>query len=135
MLEYDEWVVPGEVEYAEKKAAEIEPKIFDLPTDDIRNSLLEWEESLLSDDLRREIIVQHSIRHMAADAVKYLDGDWQTIKRDFNLSDTKCDRVMKTIDRKLNSKSKSVVFTDLEEKIADYIKGYYGWHFWPYEVE
>lgn len=27
MLEYDEWVVPGEVEYAEKKAAEIESQI------------------------------------------------------------------------------------------------------------
>ena len=135
MLEYDEWVVPGEVEYAEKKVAEIEaqiekyhqnynvdksgcyigsihiqltehiwsifkvrmpnslwslpdidvynymnvdwfrnqvapidePKIFDLPADDIRNSLPEWEEALLSDDLHREIIVQHSIRHMAAE--------------------------------------------------------------------
>ena len=27
MLEYDEWVVPGELKYAEKKAAEIESQI------------------------------------------------------------------------------------------------------------
>lgn len=27
MLEYDEWVVPGEMEYAERKAAQIEAKI------------------------------------------------------------------------------------------------------------
>lgn len=203
MLEYDEWVVPGEVEYAEKKAAEIEaqiekyhenysvdksgcylgsihiqltehiwsifkvrmpnslwslpdidvynymnvdwfrnqvapidePKIFDLPANDIRNSLPGWEESLIPDDLRKEIIVQHSVRHMAADAIKYLDGDWRMIKREFNLSDGKCDRVMETLDKKLNSKNKSVIFTELEEKIADYIKGYHEWHFCPYEVE
>ena len=40
MLEYDEWVVPGEVEYAEKKAAEIESHIQKYHKDTLRG---DWE--------------------------------------------------------------------------------------------
>lgn len=135
MLEYDEWVVPGELEYAEKKGKEIEaqiqkyhkisfrsnwerddwdiyiqitehivgkfgvtipksvwyyaihnigicnsmildwfrdevapidePKIFDLPDDDIRSTLPEWDESMLSDDTILDILQSHSSRYLA----------------------------------------------------------------------
>ena len=191
MLEYDEWAVPGEVEYAEKKAAEIEaqlrklnkndensclycqvdmriqitehvaevfetkcpkywidwqyditdkklinyyksrggcidePKVFDLPADDIRSNLPEWDESLLPDASLRDIMRRHSIRYMTTNAIEYLEGDYDGIKDEFHFSDAKCDRIMETFVKKLSIKNKLVVFTELEEKIADYIK-YYG---------
>lgn len=177
MLKYDEWAVPGEVEYAERKAAEIEvrieryhrdyeksysyaeftlqlqftehvegifdikqlygiwmdyditnemligyfksvggcvdePKMFDLPDDVIRSSLPEWDESLLPDDSWRDIKGRHSTQYMVTNAIEYLDGDWRTIKRKFNLSDAKCDRIMEIFVKKLSIKNKPVVFTE-----------------------
>lgn len=196
MLEYDEWSVPGEVEYAKGKAAEIEaqlksyhrdyeksyeyeersmriqltehvvgvfaikfpthtwldyditdemlinyfiakggfidePKIFDLPDDDIRNSLPEWDGALLPDDAGRDIMEMHSIRYMAAGAIKKMDGDYYTITREFNFSDAKCSRIMEAFTKKLDIENKPVAFTELEQKIADYIKcdGYYWKHY------
>lgn len=93
-----------------------EPKIFDLPADDIRNSLPEWDESLLPDDVLKAVMVRHSIRHMVADAIKYMDGNWWAIGMKFNLSDSKCDRIMETFVKKLYIKNKPVVFTELEKK-------------------
>lgn len=210
MLKYDEWVVPGEVEYAERKAAEIEtklqryyetagemtgrywdlpmtiqftehvygkfsislseymfsppdidvtnemllewfrdqvapieePAIFDLPADDIRNSLPEWDESLLSNASRRYIMGMHSTRYIIAEEIEEMDGDYYDIKRELNFSDAKCDRAMEDLLKKLHIRNKLVVFTDLEEKIVDCLKNriydwdyhYYGshyelWHF------
>ena len=198
MLEYDEWVVPGEVEYAEKKAAEIEaqlqryyetastmtgsyldfvmtiqitehvfgkfevslweymlvppdidmkndmmldwfrdqvapidePKIFDLPDSDIRNNLPEWDESLLPDDSWRDIMGRHSTRYMVAKKIEDMDGDYYDIKEEFHFSDAKCDGVMETLVNKLYTRNKPVVFTDLEEKIVDCLKGgIYDWNY------
>lgn len=111
-----------------------EPKIFDLPADDIRNNLPEWDESLLPDASRRDIIGRHSIRYMTTNAMEYLDGDWRTIRRKFNLSDAKCDRIIGTFIKKLDTSNKQVVFTELEEKIADYIK-YDGCNYWCHSYE
>lgn len=110
-----------------------EPKIFDLPAEDIRNSIPEWNDSLLPDDIRKDIMEEHSIRHMVADALEYLDGNYDGIKREFKLNDSKCDRVMEIFVRKMNTDNKPAAFTELEEKIADSIKVYctyydYGYH-------
>lgn len=187
LLKYDEWVVPGEVEYAERKAGEIEaqlerhnkkyknscvyweadmdiqltehivgifvikypsdlwmdydvtdemligyfkkmggcvdePKIFGLPADDVRNNLPEWDDSLIPDTSWRDIMGKHSIRYMAAVAIKSFDGDYDKIKRKFNLDDAKCSRIMETFIKKLETQNKKIIFTEIEEKIADYIK-------------
>lgn len=203
MLEYDEWVVPGEVEYAEKKAAEIElqiqkwhkdflknetwkrrdvsfhiqitehvagefwialpdsvwlyeadidiseamildcyrdmvapvedPKIFDIPADDIRSQLPEWNNSLISDDIRRNIMEKHSIRYRAARAAEDMNGDYYYIQREFKLSDAKCSRIMDTFIKKLKTENKPVPFTELEKKIGRFLMPYYNHHSYYYE--
>lgn len=155
MLEYDEWAVPGEVEYAEKKAAEVEaqleryhreyeksysygehtlrlqftehvagifeikhpygiwmdydvtdemlmdyfkdiggsvdePKIFDLPDDDIRRNLPEWDEAFLTENAIREIMDFHSSRYIVVKEIKHIEdvrGQKDAVKRNFNFSD------------------------------------------------
>lgn len=192
MLEHDEWVVPGEVEYAEKKVAEIEaqlqryyetadeltgrywnfsmmiqftehvfgkfkvslaeymisppdidvtnemlldwfrdqvapidePKIFDLPADDIRNSLPEWNESLLPDDSWKRIMRMHSSLYMVVKEIEKMDGNYDKMERQLNLSKAKFVRVMETLVKKLYLQNGPVVFTDLEEKIVDCLLNY-----------
>lgn len=202
MLIYDdEWVVPGEVEYAERKAAEIEaqiqeyhkgfregqvdiyddsiyiqitehiigkfeitlldsiwkiyhnkvtndmmlrwfrdtiapidaPKIFDLPADDIRSSLPEWDESLLPDSARRRILLVHSSLNKVVRQIKKRNDYYDDIEREYGFSDTKCSRIMKTFIDKLNrldTENKPVTFTELEEEIGKYMvsKDKYDWH-------
>lgn len=194
MLEYDEWVVPGEVEYAEKKAAEIgsqienyhktslrgdwmrddwtvyiqvtehvigkfcvtvpkdvwqyaiydidisnsmmldwfqdevapidEPMIFDLPADDIRSRLPEWDESLLPDESRKDILRMHSARYKVVCGIKDLDGDYDGIKEAYNLDNTKCSKIMETFFKKLDTRNRPVTFTELEEQIGKHIMSY-----------
>lgn len=190
MLKYDEWAVPGEVEYAKKKAAEIElqiqkwhkdffkkeiwkrgdtsfsirltehvagefgiklpesvwlyahdidisnamildwyrdmvapidePKIFDIPAEDVRSRLPEWDDSFLTDDTRGNIMEDHSIRYHAVQGIEKMDGDYSEIQREFKLSDAKCSRIMDTFVKNLKNKNKQAVFTELEEKIGKY---------------
>lgn len=188
MLQYDEWAVPGELEYAERKAAEIEaqiqkyhkislrgdwerddwdiyiqitehivgkfgvtipksvwhyaihdidiynsmkldwfqdeiapidePIIFELPPDDIRRSLPEWDESMLSDDTILDILQSHSSRYLAIKGIEENPDYYSTfVKKDYHLSDAKYDNVMNTLIKKLHD-NKPVVLTEIEEKIA-----------------
>ncbi|MDE7354449.1 MAG: hypothetical protein K2O06_15565 [Acetatifactor sp.] len=188
MLEYDEWVVPGELEYAEKKGKEIEaqiqkyhkislrgnwerddwdiyiqitehivgkfgvtipksvwyyaihdigicnsmildwfrdefapidePKIFDLPDDDIRSTLPEWDESMLSDDTILDILQSHSSRYLAIKGIEENPDYHSTfVKMDCHLSDVKYDNVMNMLIKKLHD-NKPIVLTEIEEKMA-----------------
>lgn len=198
MLKYDEWVVPGEVEYAEQKAAEIEsqiqkyhenflrdkygffvddiyiritehvigkfkvkmanslvgippdydvynymkldwfqdviapidaPKIFDLPADDIRRNLPDWDESLLPDDARRKIMRLHSLRYRVSDMIEKLeDGDYSRIERQLHLGEDRFDRTMEAFIKKLSIEDKAVSFTELEEKIGLILSEKYCFH-------
>ena len=198
MLEYDEWAVPGEVEYAGKKAAEIEarlqkhhndlkndrgcrnaymciqitehvigrfavtlswsvwnppadifpsnemildwyrdtiapidsPKIFDLPVDDVRSRLPEWDESLLPDESRKDILRMHSARYKVVCGIKDLDGDYDGIKGAYNLGNTKCSKIMETFIKKLDTRNRLVTFTELEEQIGKHIMSYEGKTIW-----
>lgn len=190
MLIYDEWVVPGEVEYAEKKAAEIEmqileyhknldtflyrgvslyiqitehvvgefnvnipesvwslpdidvyndakldwyqdtvapidlPKRFDLPAYDVRNSLPEWDESLLPESSRKDIIKEHSSRYNAVQKVEGMEGSYEYICRKFNISEVKFNRIMEVFIGKLRTVNKPVDFTELEKRIEESFRPY-----------
>lgn len=188
MLEYDEWVVPGELEYAEKKGKEIEaqiqkyhkisfrsnwerddwdiyiqitehivgkfgvtipksvwyyaihdigicnsmildwfrdevapidePKIFDLPDDDIRSTLPEWDESMLSDDTILDILQSHSSRYLAIKGIEENPDYYRTfVKKDYHISDAKYDNVMNTLIKKLHD-NKPIELTEIEGKMA-----------------
>lgn len=202
MLEYDEWVVPGEVEYAEKKAEEIEmqiqkyqrdslrnywerndwdfyvqitehvigkfrvtipkqvwdmaiydidinnsmildwfqdqvapidnPKIFDLPDDDVRSMLPEWNDFLLPDDSREDIMRQHSVRYMVIREIERLDGNYDWIKTEYHLNDAKCSSIMESFIKKLCIDDKPVAFTELEEKIGCSVKHFAGYGHYKY---
>lgn len=218
MLEYDEWVVPGEVEYAEKKAAEIEaqimkyhedfktleywegtiyiqitehivgkfnvmvpnsvwdlydidvtndmklhwfwksvapidePKIFDLPDDDIRSTLPEWDDSLLPDDSRRDIMNEHYIRNKAIRKLGNIIecGMNRYMQEELNISQPRFNRIADAFIKKLKTTDKRVEFTEMEERISEYLReqgyydyiegkhfnnyGYYSWHYdcWPW---
>jgi len=195
MLIYDEWVVPGEVEYAEKKAAEIEsqiekyhgdfktlqywkgdiyirltehivgefnvmvpdsvwdlydidvtndmmlwwfrntvapidePKIFDLPDDDIRITLPEWDDSLLPDDSRRDIMNEHYIRYKAISElggiIEY--GMDRYMQEELNISKPRATRIAEAFMKKLETTDKRVEFTEVEGRISEYFEehGYY----------
>lgn len=208
MLEYDEWVVPGELEYAEKKEKEIqaqiqkyhktslrgdwerhdwdiyiqitehivgkfgvtipksvwycaihdieiynsmildwfrdevapidEPKIFNFSADDIRGSLPEWDESMLSDDTILDIMQSHSNRYLVIKGIEEKPDYYRTfVKKDYHLSDAKYDNVMNKLIKKLHD-NKPIVLTETEEKIAcafkdddrTFSRGYYeAWDF------
>ncbi|MCX4306508.1 hypothetical protein [Acetatifactor muris] len=194
VLEYDEWVVPGEVEYAEKKDAEIEsqienyhkaslrgdwmcndwdihiqitehivgrygvtipkyvwdyaindidiynsmkldwyrdmvapidgPEMFDLPADDIRSSLPEWDDSFLPESVRRDIVAMHSRRYRVALEIESMDGHYGHIQERFHLSGPKCGRVMRSFLYKLKNEDKAAAYTELEEELGDFIEPY-----------
>ncbi|HBA49414.1 MAG TPA: hypothetical protein DCZ91_16785 [Lachnospiraceae bacterium] len=202
MLEYDEWVVPGEVEYATKKDTEIKraiekyhrdfntfeyrecciyiritehivgkydimipesvwylpdihltndmkldwfrdevvaidaPKIFDLPDDDIRSTLPEWDDSLLPDDSRRDIMNEHYIRYKAiskvGDIIEY--GIDRYMQEKLNISKPRANRIAEAFMKKLETTDKRVEFTEVEERISDYFEenGYYDYIYGRY---
>lgn len=194
MLIYDEWTVPGEVEYAEKKAAEIEeqieryhktslrgdwmrddwdisiqitehivgkfgvtipkpvwdyaiydidinnsmkldwfrdevapidePKIFDLPADDIRSSLPEWDNSFFPESVLDDVIHIHSKRYRVVSEIERMNSDFYSIQKEFNLGDSKCNNIMKIFLDKLKSDNSAVAYTELEEKLGDFLDLY-----------
>lgn len=195
MLKYDEWVVPGEVEYAEKKAAEIEaqiqkyhktslrgdwerhdwdiyiqitehivgmfkvtmpedtwniciidihitndmkldwfqrniapidePKIFELPPDDIRSSLPEWDESLISDDAYRDIMCEHSAQYNAIHKIEEIvdSGVGHYMLGQLNVSETRFNRIAEGFLKKLKTANSGVEFTEMEKRIEECIRG------------
>ena len=82
MLEYDEWAVPGEVEYAEKKAAEIEiqiEKYHENFNEDKWGSYLESIYIQLTEHIRGvfEVWMPSSIWELPdIDVYNYMNVDW-----------------------------------------------------------
>lgn len=200
MLEYDEWVVPGEVEYAEKKAAEIEsqieryhkvslrgdwercdwifyvqitehvvgkfavtipkpvwelairdidisnsmildwfqdavapidePKIFNLPDDDIRSSLPEWDESFIPEDIQNQILHWHSKRYIAISVIEEERYSIDTYKK-FGTTDAKREKAWHEFIYKLQSE-KYEIFNKAEEEAAEYWKSNGNYYYEPW---